>query len=168
MSVEIIQGDALAVLQGLPSESVHSCVCSPPYWGLRSYLSDDDPSKRFEMGSEEMPEEWCARLVEVFREVKRVLRKDGTLWLNVGDSYCSSDKWGGGTNGNSGKHSVADDGSVPSWACRDKRPRIEGVKPKDLIGQPWLLAFALRADGWYLRSDVYRLSSAAYLSDYLE
>jgi DNA modification methylase len=90
----------------------------------------------------------------VFREVRRVLRDDGTLWLNLGDSYCSTDKWGGGGNGNSGKQTVAVDGSVPSWAVRERKRPIPGIKPKDLVGIPWRVAFALQADGWYLRQDI--------------
>lgn len=108
MAVEIRIGDALDHLREMQDESVHCCVTSPPYWGLRDYGVDG------QIGLEETPDEWCARLVEVFREVKRVLRDDGTLFCNVGDAY----------------------------------------QDKQLIGQPWLLAFALRADGWYLRDAI--------------
>ncbi len=93
-------------------------------------------------------------MVQAFREVHRVLRDDGTLWLNIGDSYCSTDKWGGGKGGNTGKHVVAEDGSVPSWTVRAKRQSLPVIKPKDMMGIPWTLALALRADGWYLRSEV--------------
>ena len=106
-----------------------------------------------QIGLEQSPDDYVASLVEVFRDVRRVLRDDGVLWLNLGDSYCSTDKWGGGGN-NPGKHTVAKDGGVPSWASRQKKPQIDGIKPKDLVGIPWRVAFALQADGWYLRSDV--------------
>jgi DNA modification methylase len=139
-------GDCLETLRRMPGGIVNTCVTSPPYFGLRDY------GHAGQIGLEETPEQFIAKLVEVFREVRRVLRDDGTAWVNMGDSYCSTDKWGGG--GNVGKQTVAEDGSVPSWAVRQKRPQFEGIKPKDLIGVPWMLAFALRADGWYLRSEV--------------
>jgi DNA modification methylase len=148
-------GDALDGLQTLPDASVQCCVTSPPYYGLRSYLPQGHADKALEVGAEETPDAYVARLVEVFREVRRVLRDDGTCFVNLGDSYCSTDKWGGGKSGNTGKHTVADSGDVPSWdARRQKRPHIDGIKPKDLIGIPWMVAFALRADGWYLRQDI--------------
>lgn len=115
----------------------------------------DDLQKYFvraEIGLEPTPDEFVAEMVAVFREVRRVLRDDGTLFLNLGDSYCSTDKWGGG--GNVGKNTVAADGSVPSWAVRARKPHMPGIKPKDLIGIPWMVAFALRADGWFLRQDI--------------
>jgi DNA modification methylase len=93
-------------------------------------------------------------MVEVCREIRRVLRKDGTFWLNIGDSYCSTNKWGGGKNGNSGKHTVADDGEVPSWAVRERKPSQSGLKSKDLMMVPARLAIRLQEDGWYLRSDI--------------
>lgn len=146
MSVRIINADCRDALKAMPDGSVHCCVTSPPYFGLRDY------GHAGQIGLEPTPDEFVAAMVEVFREVRRVLRDDGTLWLNLGDSYCSTDKWGGG--GNVGKNTVADDGSVPSWAGRAKRASMPGVKPKDLIGIPWMVAFALRADGWYLRSEI--------------
>ncbi len=106
-----------------------------------------------QIGAEETPDAYVARLVAVFREARRVLRRDGTLWLNLGDSYCNTDKWGGGGR-NPGKHTVSADGSVPSWAVRGRRAPISGLKPKDLIGIPWRVALALQADGWWLRADV--------------
>jgi DNA modification methylase len=106
-----------------------------------------------QIGLEPTPDAYVATLVAVFREVRRVLKDDGTLWLNLGDSYCSTDKWGGGKSGNSGKH-TRDGDNVPSWAVRARKPSIEGVKPKDLLGIPWRVAFALQDDGWYLRSDI--------------
>ena len=127
--------------------TVQTCVTSPPYWGLRDYGVSG------QLGLESTPDAYVASMVAVFREVWRVLREDGTLWLNLGDSYCSTDKWGGGKSGNTGKHTTNGD-DVPSWAVRAKKPEIEGVKPKDLVGIPWRVAFALQADGWYLRSDI--------------
>lgn len=148
MAVQISTGDALTELRKLPDASAHCCVTSPPYFGLRDYDVDG------QIGHEGTPDDYVAKLVDVFREVRRVLRDDGTLWLNIGDSYCSSDKWGGGKNGNSGKHTVTKDGDVASWACRQKKPKIDGIKPKDLYGVPWMLAFALRSDGWWLRDEI--------------
>jgi DNA modification methylase len=107
-----------------------------------------------QLGLESTPEEFITNMVAVFREVWRVLRDDGTLWLNLGDSYCSTDKWGGGIGGNNGKHTVAEDGSVPSWAVRSKKQSIPGLKPKDLCMMPARLAMALQADGWWLRSEI--------------
>lgn len=141
-------GDSLACLKSLPDASVQCCVTSPPYWGLRDYGVDG------QIGLESTPDAYVKRLVEVFREVRRVLRDDGTLWLNLGDSYCSTDKWGGGKNGNTGKHTVTESNEVPSWAVCERKPPIDGIKPKDLVGIPWRTAFALQADGWYLRSDI--------------
>jgi DNA modification methylase len=107
-----------------------------------------------ELGLEPTPELFVKHTVEVFRDLWHVLADNGTLWMNFGDSYCSSDKWGGGKNGNTGKQTIADDGTVPSWAIRSKRPSIPGLKPKDLVGMPWRIAFALQADGWYLRQEI--------------
>lgn len=141
-------GDWVSWLKLLPDQSVHCCVTSPPYWGLRDYGVDG------QIGLEATPEKFVEQLVDGFREVWRVLRDDGTLWLNLGDSYCNTDKWGGGGK-NVGKQVVSDDGSVPSWeAVRRKKNHIDGIKPKDLIGVPWMVAFAMRASGWYLRSDI--------------
>lgn len=106
------------------------------------------------LGQEPTPDLFVSNLKMIFHEVYRVLRPHGTLWLNIADSYCATDKWGGGGT-NTGKHVVAADGSVASWGNRrDKRDSIAGLKPKDLVGIPWMAAFALRADGWYLRSDI--------------
>jgi len=144
----IIRGDALAELRKLPDESVNCCVTSPPYWGLRDY------GVKGQLGLEKTPEEYVAHPVEVFREVRRVLRKDGTLWLNLGDTYNNCDKWGGG-GANTGKHTKAPDGTVESWkAVRRKWAKIDGLKTKDLVGIPWRVAFALQADGWWLRQDI--------------
>jgi DNA modification methylase len=144
----LLKGHALDRLREMPDESVHCCVTSPPYWGLRDYGVDG------QIGMEKTPAEYLANLVAVFAEVRRILRKDGTCWVNLGDSYCSTDKWGGGKSGNTGKHTVSDTGKVASWAVRSKKPAILGVKPKDLMGMPWRLAFALQDDGWWLRQDI--------------
>lgn len=105
-----------------------------------------------QIGLEETPAAYVESVVEVFREVWRVLREDGTVWLNLGDSYCQTDKWGGGKSGNTGKHVVDGAGAVPSWNVRRRKPKVTGIKPKDMFGVPWEVAFALRADGWYLRA----------------
>jgi DNA modification methylase len=137
---KIIIGDVRNSMQSIPDKSVQTCITSPPYWGLRDYGQGD------QIGLEETPQQYVDQMVEVFREVWRVLKDDGTLWLNIGDSYAGSGK---GPAGNLGathnerhmehKHSAI----VP-----------EGLKPKDLVGIPWRLAFALQADGWYLRQDI--------------
>jgi len=147
----IIQGDALAKLKELPSESVDCCITSPPYYGLRNYGCDG------QIGLEESPEAYVSKLVEVFREVRRVLKKDGTLWLNLGDSY-----WGGKGQSN---YAYQERRTSPSFegdqhnitGMGQTRPtdgKHSEIKPKDLIGIPWMVAFALRADGWWLRSDI--------------
>jgi DNA modification methylase len=135
----VVEGDSAEVLRDLPAASVQCCVTSPPYWGLRDYGDER------QIGQESTPEEYVARLVEVFREVRRVLRDDGVLWLNLGDSYTSG-----------GRDSRAPD-SKDSKGGRENEsrpPTPSGLKPKDLVGIPWMVAFALRADGWYLRSEV--------------
>lgn len=128
----------------LPDQSVNCCVTSPPYWGLRDYGETE------QLGLEKTPEEYIQNMVAVFREVKRVLKDDGTLWCNIGDSYAS----GGRDSRDPGKSKLhkAYEGDNFSNSLRPKDP--EGIKPKDLVGIPWMLAFALRADGWYLRQDI--------------
>jgi len=133
----LFEGDALTVLRCLPSESVRCVVTSPPYWGLRDYGIED------QIGLEKTLSQFVHRLVAVFAEVKRVLTDDGTLWLNIGDGY---------TSGNRGWR--APDKKNPARAMDVRPDTPEGLKPKDLIGVPWRLAFALQEDGWYLRSDV--------------
>jgi DNA modification methylase len=144
---EIREGDAATVLAGLPEGIAQTCVTSPPYFGLRDYGVDG------QIGLEPSPDEYVARLVEVFRQVRRVLKPDGTLWLNLGDSYAGS--WGARGR---------------SESTNAPRPELEakygtdapnrygfgpwGVKPKDLMGMPWRVAFALQADGWWLRSAI--------------
>lgn len=146
--MNIICGDAAEVLRNMPSESVNCCVTSPPYYGLRDYGTDG------QIGLEETPEQYIERLVEIFREVRRVLRDDGTLWLNIGDSYAGSGKgrYKDGIARNVGKKQETSAGTVDG--VLQKTTAANGCKPKDIIGIPWMLAFALRADGWYLRQDI--------------
>lgn len=136
-------GDCREILQRLPGGSVQCCVTSPPYYGLRDYGCDG------QIGLEATPDEFVAELVAVFREVRRVLRDDGTLWLNLGDSYASA----GGQSPQSGKL-FKGRARQRDNVCTSSRARAEGLKPKDLVGIPWMVAFALRADGWYLRQDI--------------
>jgi DNA modification methylase len=191
-------GDSLAVLRELPEASVHCCVTSPPYWGLRDYgtaqweggdpacdhkreMNWPDPknpnansanghgaasqklggdcakcgARRIDqqLGLERTPEEYISRMAEVFREVRRVLRDDGTLWLNIGDSYASQGAAHGGREDN---QSGVGAKRTHAAGAGDQNARMSpaGLKPKDLVGIPWMLAFALRADGWYLRSEI--------------
>lgn len=142
----IYYGNVMDILPTLPDQSVHTCVTSPPYWGLRDYGVDG------QLGLESTPEEYVQHMVEVFREVRRILRDDGTLWLNLGDSYA--------VNRSSGatKHSGNPEFNRKSGSReRTKLGEMhipDGLKSKDLVGIPWMVAFALRADGWYLRSDI--------------
>ena len=141
----ILCGDAREKLKELPDQFVQMCVTSPPYYGLRDYGGGND-----EIGLESTPNEYIDKLVDVFREVWRVLRDDGTLWLNIGDSYAGSGK-GAWENKNGQKESY-----VPDPNSRNSvMPKTwTGIKRKELIGIPWMLAFALREDGWYLRQDI--------------
>ena len=150
----IIEGDCIKGMATLPDGCVHTCVTSPPYWGLRDYGHDD------QIGAEKTPEAYVENMVNVFREVKRVLRDDGTVWLNLGDSYWS--------NTLSRKDPVESMwGKRPASDLSDGRDNIPtvnkrgglgaapiGIKPKDLVGIPWRVALALQADGWYLRQDI--------------
>jgi len=158
MTTRLIVGDALAVLRTLPDASVHMVCTSPPYWGLRDYGVEG------QIGREATPGEWVGALIRVFREARRVLRKDGTLWLNLGDSYAGS--WGAQSRGNAtGEDKATISGSSTLSARQiEAHPRGQtgtgslkntpGLKAKDLIGIPWRVAFALQADGWYLRQDI--------------
>lgn len=145
---EILQGDCLAVLKTLPDESVQCCVTSPPYFGLRDYGVDG------QIGLEPTPVEFIAKMIEVFTEVRRVLRVDGTLWLNLGDSYCSTapGTWGDGIIQKGILAGVSDDRAKASKNFRPSTPA--GLKPKDLMGMPWRVAFALQEAGWWLRQDI--------------
>jgi DNA modification methylase len=143
-------GDCRAILDTLPERSVHCVVTSPPYWGLRDYGVAD------QLGLEATPEEYVLNLVDVFRKVRRVLRDDGTVWLNIGDSYAGSGKgaWSDDTTREANRHRVKET-YVPTRAESPTAGIVPpGLKPKDLVGIPWRVAFALQADGWYLRSDV--------------
>jgi DNA modification methylase len=163
------QDDARSGLGYWEDGTFHCCVTSPPYWGLRDYGHGE------QIGLEKTPEEYVSRLVTVFREVRRVLRDDGTLWLVIGDSYARDVAKGlhkpgdagkqnyiierGGGRAASGTHFESESrGSSDGFVGRGDRAAIPncstGIKPKDLVGIPWMLAFALRADGWYLRSDI--------------
>jgi DNA modification methylase len=154
VSVRLLKGDCRELLPRLPAASVHCVVTSPPYWGLRDY------GVAGQLGLEPTPEAYVATMVGVFHEVRRVLRDDGTLWLNMGDSYAT----GGTTAVNNGDHDGgiwrapnAADGFRNSGKYQGQ-PRANtvggSIKPKDLVGMPWRLAFALQADGWFLRSDI--------------
>jgi DNA modification methylase len=149
-SQKIIQSDCLDGLRTLADGSIHCCETSPPYWGLRDYGRDG------QIGLEDTPEAYVDRLVEVFREVRRVLRDDGTCWLNLGDSYnnAGSSKNGTGLDGKMRGGATGADGEC-GYKKRDLRHALKGsgIKHKDLVGIPWRVAFALQADGWYLRQD---------------
>ena len=133
----VVQGDARVALPKLPDQSVQCVVTSPPYWSLRDYHMAG------QIGLEPTVDQFINRLVEVFAEVRRVLKDDGVLWLNIGDAYTSGDR---GYRAPDKKH--------PVRAMTFRPPTPDGLKPKDLIGLPWRLAFALQRDGWYLRSDI--------------
>ena len=143
---DVLVGDCREMLAFIPDDLVQCCVTSPPYFGLRSYLPDGHPDKGLEVGAETTPEAYIAEMVAVFRDVRRVLRHDGTLWLNLGDRY-GDGKWGGSSGG---KHVAALHGNSGIGRCR----KHTGLKPKDLLMIPARVAIALQADGWYLRSDI--------------
>jgi DNA modification methylase len=166
MTVRILQGDCRDVLKTLPDESVHCVVTSPPYWGLRDY------GVAGQLGLEPTPSEYVAKMIAVFADVRRVLRDDGTVWLNLGDSYTGGGR-GGGAEGSKQQTNV---GSLPDslkadtfrrgagradGLVTDESPRnrdgigpVAGLPSKNLVGIPWRVAFALQADGWYLRQDI--------------
>lgn len=155
MTVQILVGDCRARMREMEAGSVQTCVTSPPYFGLRDYGHDG------QIGLEPTPDDFVQAMVDVFREVRRVLADDGTVWLNLGDSYASDTKGSGGQ----GKSGLRKDGRDEASRLRSgdisighqkfKPLRINhGVKNKDLIGIPWRVAFALQADGWYLRQDI--------------
>jgi DNA modification methylase len=142
--VSIAEGDCLEVLRTMDAESVHCCVTSPPYFGLRDYGHEG------QIGLEQTPGEYVAKLVEVFREARRVLRADGTLWLNLGDTYARNPAKGQHKPGDSGKQAYIYD----VGGGRASASASAGLPEKNLIGIPWRVAFALQADGWYLRQDI--------------
>lgn len=139
-------GDCLEVMRGMADQSVQTCITSPPYFGLRDYGVDG------QIGLEATPAEFVGRLVEVFREVRRLLRDDGTLWLNLGDSYASKPNGSIGQTGLQG--GLSPHVSVRQAHARRSARIPEGLKHKDLMGIPWRVAFALQEDGWYLRQDI--------------
>jgi len=145
---QIFTGNALSVLRTLPTNSIHTCITSPPYWGLRDY------GVYGQLGLEKTPEQYVAVLVELFREVRRVLRDDGSLWLNLGDSYSGSGKgaYGDGIVRFSDRSNLQKTSAGTS--CGRFRKAESCLKPKDLVGIPWRVAFALQTDGWYLRQDI--------------
>jgi len=145
MNINILQGNCIETLQKLDDKSINTCITSPPYWGLRNYNDEEK-----QLGMEDTPEEFVDNLVKVFREVKRVLRDDGTVWLNLGDSYM------GGGGGNYNKTGISQAGGQHLTNVRNRKDFIKksGVKAKDLVGIPWRVAFALQQDGWYLRQDI--------------
>ena len=140
---KIICGDTLTVLKTLPDECIDCVVTSPPYWGLRDYGVSG------QLGLEKNPEEYVTKMVEVFREVKRVLKKEGTLWLNLGDSYN-----GGGRGGIGCENASIKQFTNTGTLTMPKVNLVENLKPKDLVGIPWRVAFSLQAGGWYLRQDI--------------
>ena len=149
MDYRIIEGDCIEGMRRLECQSVNTCVTSPPYFGLRDYGHDG------QIGLEASPDAFVAKLVEVFREVRRVLRDDGTVWLNLGDSYARAGGWSNNNGldgvkrgeGNRAMSNMTGEGGA-------SQKLADGLKSKDLIGIPWRVAFALRADGWYLRQDI--------------
>lgn len=160
MSTRILTGDCRSILATLPDQSVHACVTSPPYYGLRDYGVSG------QIGLERTLPEYVAELVAVFRDVRRVLRDDGTLWLNLGDSYATGagkvgSSPGGGAQGERWAGNRGDRPGSPKHAANALGPMTQpnrlpqpGLKPKDLMGVPWRVAFALQDDGWYVRSDI--------------
>jgi site-specific DNA-methyltransferase (adenine-specific) len=139
MQIQILQGDCIDSLKKLEDQSINTCITSPPYWGLRDYNGEEK-----QLGLEDTPEEFVENLVKVFREVKRVLRDDGTVWLNLGDSYAGNNLRAS-NNGRAG-YGAAREGVFTKTG--------KGLKAKDLVGIPWRVALALQQDGWYLRQDI--------------
>jgi site-specific DNA-methyltransferase (adenine-specific) len=152
----IIAGDCIAGMRTLPDASVHCCVTSPPYWGLRDYGHER------QIGLESTPEAYVSRMVEVFREVRRVLRDDGTCWVNLGDSYCGGGGYAPDAPCNKLRAEGESWGAMNAFSTREGEARKKsrpgytppGLKAKDLVGIPWRVAFALQADGWWLRQDI--------------
>lgn len=149
--IQLIRDDCRRSLPGLPAERYRCCVTSPPYWEQRAYLLPDHPDKALEIGHEQTPVDYVAALVGVFREVRRVLTADGTLWLNIGDKY-SNDPGGYVAGGTSS--AVAAGMAARGASCGRLGPGRVGLPEKNLIGLPWRVAFALQDDGWILRSEI--------------
>lgn len=141
--VEILIGDSQEVLPKLARQSIQCCITSPPYWGLRDY------DHEAQIGAEESPDDYVRQLVAIFREVRRVLSDNGTLWLNVGDGYARN-----GSTGRSGPNAQVGNTRKLIQKRNCKVPDCWGLKDRDLMGLPWRVAFALQADGWLLRSNI--------------
>ena len=146
MKDTILFGDCRKTLSAFLPNSARMCVTSPPYYGLRDYGGEDN-----QIGLEQSPEEYVNEMVKVFREVRNILTEDGTLWLNIGDSYYN---YRPGKGANYPKQSVSETRQDLPTNSNKRANKLEGLKEKDLIGIPWMLAFALRNDGWYLRQDI--------------
>jgi len=146
MKDTVLFGDCRSTLDAFLPKSARMCVTSPPYYGLRDYGGEED-----QIGLEQTPDEYIDQLVEVFRKVKDVLTDDGTCWVNLGDSYYN---YRPGRGQGLAKQTVSNTKQDLPDVCPRRGNRIEGLKEKDLIGIPWLFAFAMRADGWYLRQDI--------------
>lgn len=147
---QILIGDCIESMKTLPDQSVDCCITSPPYWGLRDYGTED------QLGLEETPEEYVQNMVRVFGEVKRILKDEGTLWLNLGDTYSGSGKgaWSNDEQREKNAHKTLEV-YIPTRKEIPLAGKIaKGLKNKDLVGIPWRVAFALQADGWYLRQDI--------------
>ena len=149
--ITVLHDDCRRALPSLEAGRFRTCVTSVPYWEQREYLKRDDPSKALEIGHEHTPLDYVKAIVEVFRDVHRVLADDGTLWVNVGDKYSADGgrRSGGGAFGSHNR--LVDEGRIPHKLPRTRTP---GVPPKNLLGIPWRLAFALQDDGWLLRSEI--------------
>jgi DNA modification methylase len=146
--IDIRLGDCLEVLRTIPDGSARMCVTSPPYYGLRDYGVDG------QIGLEATPDAFIAKMVEVFREVRRVLADDGTCWLNLGDSYASSGVGGTASDKSGLNHGRGVRPDQKSGISFGRAPTPDGLASKQLLGIPWRVAFALQADGWFLRSDI--------------
>ena len=144
--ITILHGNCLDKIKELPEQSINTCITSPPYWGLRNYQEEE------QFGMENTPAEFVENLVKVFREVKRVLRDDGTVWLNLGDSYYNYRP--GRKKQSLIKQTVNNTNQDLPQELARRANKIDGLKEKDLVGIPWRVAFALQADGWYLRQDI--------------
>jgi DNA modification methylase len=161
----ILHGDCRDVLKQLAADGlkVQCVITSPPYWGLRSYLPDEHADKHAEIGSEPTPEAWVETMVGVFRMVREVLRDDGVVFVNVGDAYAGSNQTQTFRPGQSRSDGIIDGRNIRN---RNGTSCPNGIKPKDLIGLPWMLAFALRADGWYLRSEIIWAKGMSFCPSY--
>jgi len=154
MQIKIIQGDCIESLKKLEDQSINTCITSPPYWGLRNYNDEEK-----QLGMEDTPEEFVDNLVKVFREVRRVLRDDGTVWLNLGDSYANQRSGEGADtlkNLNVNTHGYKNPTKKQEKTNKNfnKTLNYGNLKPKNLVGIPWRVALALQQDGWYLRQDI--------------